>query len=141
SWMIRSVGGFPIQRDGKGAEGVKETLRRLKHGGLVTFFPEGTRSDDGNLGELKPGLVALIARAKVPVVPIGLAGTFDAWPKHRLLPKMHPIRIHYGPPIMPEQFEGLDPQASLELLKGHMIKSLEVASEGLAIDCGRSCHA
>ena len=54
--FIRSVGGFPIQREGMGASGMKETLRRLRNGGIVTLFPEGTRSPDGQLGPLKPGI-------------------------------------------------------------------------------------
>ncbi len=78
--LIRSVGGFPIQREGMGASGLKETLRRLRNGGVVTLFPEGTRSRDGELGELKQGIATLAARAGVPVVPAGIAGTFEAWP-------------------------------------------------------------
>src|SRR5579872_5835493 len=72
--LMRSVGGFPIQREGIGASGLKETLRRLRAGGIVTLFPEGTRSPDGALGPLKPGIAVLVARAGVPVVPVGLAG-------------------------------------------------------------------
>ncbi len=46
-FLIRSVGGFPIQREGMGASGVKETLRRVRNGGIVLLFPEvGTRSRD-----------------------------------------------------------------------------------------------
>ena len=48
--LIRSVGGFPIQREGIGASGMKETIRRLRAGGIVTLFPEGTRSPtDGSV--------------------------------------------------------------------------------------------
>src|SRR5262249_29215759 len=97
--FIRSVGGFPIQREGIGASGLKETLRRLRNGGIVTLFPEGTRSHDGRLGTIKPGIAVLVSRANVPVVPVGLAGTFEVWPRSRLLPIPHPVRIHYGPPI------------------------------------------
>ena len=76
SWatLIRSVGGFPIQREGMGASGMKETLKRLRAGGIVTLFPEGTRSRDGELGPLKPGIAVLVPRAGVPVVPAGWPG-------------------------------------------------------------------
>ena len=73
-WFIRSVGAFPIQREGMGASGMKETLKRLRSGGIVTLFPEGTRSVDGKLGPLKPGIAVLVERMGVPVVPAGLAG-------------------------------------------------------------------
>ena len=100
--LMRSVGSFPIQREGIGASGMKETLRRLRAGGIVTLFPEGTRSADGQLAPLKSGIAVLVARAGVPVVPVGLAGTFEIWPRSRRLPVLHPIRIHYGLPIFPE---------------------------------------
>jgi 1-acyl-sn-glycerol-3-phosphate acyltransferase len=81
AFLMRSVGGFPIQREGMGASGIKETLRRLRAGGIVTLFPEGTRSLDGELGPLKPGIAVLVSRAGVPVVPVGLAGTSEMWPR------------------------------------------------------------
>src|SRR4051794_22720171 len=85
--LIRSVGGFPIQREGMGAQGLKETLRRIRKGGIVVLFPEGTRSRDGELGELKSGIAVLAARASVPVVPAAIAGTFEAWPRTRKFPR------------------------------------------------------
>ena len=121
--LIRSVGGFPIQREGMGASGMKETLRRLRSGGIVTLFPEGTRSPNGELGSLKPGIAILVSRAGVPIVPAGLAGTFEVWPRSRLIPVLHPIRIHYGPPIFPEDLAGLDTSAITELIHHRMQES------------------
>ncbi len=134
--FIRSVGGFPIQREGMGASGMKETLKRLRSGGVVTLFPEGTRSIDGELGELKPGIALLVSRAGVPVVPAGVAGTFSAWPRGRLLPRPHPIRVHYGPPILPSDLEGLDARAITALIRDRIAECVEVARRGLARDLG-----
>src|SRR5262249_6754942 len=128
--LIRSVGGFPIQREGIGASGVKETLRRLRCGGIVVFFPEGTRSRTGELGELKPGISALAARARVPVVPAAVAGTFEAWPRRRPFPWPHPVRVHYGAAILPEQFAGLASEAVVALLRNRMIACQQVARMG-----------
>ena len=136
AWFIRSVGGFPIQREGMGASGMKETLKRLRDGGVVTLFPEGTRSEDGELGELKPGIALLVSRAGVPVVPAGLAGTFGAWPRQRLLPRPHPIRVHYGPPIMPADLEGMEPRAVTALIHDRIAECVEIARQGLARDMG-----
>jgi 1-acyl-sn-glycerol-3-phosphate acyltransferase len=136
SWFIRSLGGFPIQREGMGAAGMKETLRRLRDGGIVTLFPEGTRSPDGQLGPLKQGIAVLVARAGVPVVPAAIAGTFEGWPRWRLLPVPHPIRIHYGTPIRPEDIRGMDPQAVTALIRERIEESLEIARRGLARDLG-----
>jgi 1-acyl-sn-glycerol-3-phosphate acyltransferase len=132
--LMRSVGGFPIQRDGMGASGLKETLRRLKNGGIVALFPEGTRSRDGSFGEIKPGIAVLVSRARVPVVPTGLAGTFEAWPRSKRLPRPYPIRIHYGPPIQPAEIENLDTQQITALIASRMKECQEIASRALQRD-------
>lgn len=133
-WFIRSVGAFPIQREGMGASGVKETMRRLRAGGVVTLFPEGTRSHDGRLGPLKPGIAVLVQRVGVPVVPAGLAGMFDIWPRSRLFPVPHPIRIHYGRPIYPDELAGLDTEAITALIRDRMEESVLEARRALQSD-------
>jgi 1-acyl-sn-glycerol-3-phosphate acyltransferase len=134
AFLMRSVGGFPIQREGMGASGMKETLRRLRNGGIVTLFPEGTRSKDGDLGPLKPGIAVLVSRTGVPVVPAGLAGTFEAWPRWSLLPVPHPIRIHYGLAITPEQIAGMSAEAVTALIRQRLEESVACARAGLASD-------
>jgi len=132
--LMRSVGGFPIQREGMGASGLKETLRRLRKGGIVTLFPEGTRSADGRLGVLKPGIAVLVARAKVPVVPVGLAGTFAVWPRSRLLPAPHRVRIHFGAPIFPEELTGMDTAEVTALIRQRLEDCHEEAGRTLRRD-------
>lgn len=133
-FLIRSVGGFAIQRDGRGSEGFKETLRRVRAGGIVTFFPEGTRSETGELGEFKPGIVALASRAGVPIVPAAIAGTYESWPKGQKWPRPHPIRVHYGEPILPEDLAGKPPEAVTELLRQAVLESQQKARAGLCGD-------
>ena len=139
--LIRSVGGFPIQRDGRGSEGFRETLRRVRNGGIVTFFPEGTRSPDGELAGLKPGIVALASRAGVPIMPAGIAGTFESWPRSRPFPRPHPIRVHYGRPIEPRDLAGLSPEAVTDLIRDRLIECQKLARQGLKGDSGPVTHA
>ncbi len=132
--LIRSLGAFPIQREGMGASGMKETLKRLRSGGVVALFPEGTRSRDGEPAPLKSGIAVLAVRAGVPVVPAGVAGTFRAWPRGRRLPIPRPLRVHYGPPITPSDLEGLDSQAVTALIEERIRECVEIARLGLAGD-------
>jgi 1-acyl-sn-glycerol-3-phosphate acyltransferase len=135
--FIRSVGGFPIQREGMGAQGLKETLKRIRAGGIVVLFPEGTRSRDGELAELKSGIAVLAARAGVPVIPAGIAGTYEAMPRNRKLPRPHPIRIHYGQPILPEEMTRAEPEAVTALIRSRMLECQRIARHGLARDMGQ----
>jgi 1-acyl-sn-glycerol-3-phosphate acyltransferase len=129
-WLIRSVGGFPIDREGSGTAGLKETLRRLRGGDLVLLFPEGTRSLDGELGPLKPGFAAL-ARARVPIIPAAVAGTFEAWPRGRKLPRRHAIRIHFGPLIPPEEIAALSSEELVELVRQRILECQRSARSDL----------
>src|SRR5439155_22007917 len=58
SQLITFLYAIPIDREGVGLAGLKETLRRLKAGELVLIFPEGTLTHDGEVGPLKPGLLS-----------------------------------------------------------------------------------
>ena len=131
---MRSVGAFPIQREGMGASGMKETLRRLRSGGIVTLFPEGTRSADGELAPLKSGIAILVARAGVPVVPVGLAGPFETWPRWALIPVPHPIRIHFGRPILPEELSGMETEAITAMIRDRLQDCCAEARRGLRRD-------
>ena len=134
--FIRSCGAFPIQREGIGAQGLKETLRRLKSGGVVALFPEGTRTPDGELGEMKSGIAMLATKAKVPILPAAIAGTFEAWPRSRSFPVSHPIRVHFGRPIGPELARSLDPDALTALIRERILECQAIARVGLARQSG-----
>jgi 1-acyl-sn-glycerol-3-phosphate acyltransferase len=136
--LIHSLGGFPIQREGLGASGMKETFRRLRNGGIVTLFPEGTRSLDGDLGEIKAGIALLASRAKVTVVPAAIAGTFESWSRHRAFPRPHPLRIHFGTPISAEVIASLDADAVVALIRDRLLECQRVARCGLARDMASS---
>ncbi len=49
-------------------------VEKLKAGGTVLIYPEGTRSKDGKIGELKNGSLKLPQRAKATIVPITVKG-------------------------------------------------------------------
>ena len=132
--FIRSLGAFPINREGMGAEGFKETLRRLRSGGIVTLFPEGTRTPDGELAELKPGIARLVIKAKVPIIPAAIAGTFESWPRTSALPRPHPLRIHFGQPIDPATMASLDPDTLTVLIRHRLLECQVEARDGLARD-------
>lgn len=83
-WAMRFGGDIPLRR-GEG-DSVRAMLaeceRALAAGISVMMFPEGTRSEDGALGRFKDGAFALAIRARVPVLPVAIAGTRQMRPKH-----------------------------------------------------------
>ena len=98
-WLVKNTYVMPISRESAGTESLRESIRRMEHGFLVGIFPEGTRTEDGGLCEMKPGFVALIRRVKVPVIPVGIAGAFEAFPRGAWFPVPARIRIVFGRPM------------------------------------------
>ncbi len=119
-WWIRFLDAIPIDRDGLGIEGLKETIRRLKAGEMVLIFPEGTRTVDGELQPLKPGLCAVAKRAGATLLPVGIDGAYQAWPRGAKLPKPSPIVVHFGPPITPAEAATLTAEELLAELETRM---------------------
>jgi 1-acyl-sn-glycerol-3-phosphate acyltransferase len=109
--IIRWLDAIPLDREGVGLAGVKETLRRLKRGEMVLVFPEGTRTPDGQLGRLKPGFCALARRTGVPIQPMAIAGAFDAWPRNRAWPGPATIHIEFARPLLPDDIAALTDDA------------------------------
>ena len=117
-WLLQRTYVMPISRETAGTESLRESLRRMEHGFLVGIFPEGTRSQDGGLRPLKPGFVALIRRANVPVIPVAVAGAYEAFPRGAWLPRPSRIRIVYGSPMDPTRLAELcQPGREAELVE------------------------
>ncbi|MCP4190242.1 MAG: 1-acyl-sn-glycerol-3-phosphate acyltransferase [Planctomycetaceae bacterium] len=116
-WLMRWYDAIPIQRDGFGLSGIKETLKRLKREEMVLIFPEGTRTLTGQIGPLKPGFCSLARRGTVALLPVAIAGAFEAWPRGQKLPSRSQIQIQFGPPIPPEEIAKLSDEQLVDCLQ------------------------
>jgi 1-acyl-sn-glycerol-3-phosphate acyltransferase len=74
----------------------------------MLIFPEGTRSPDGKLLPFKKGPFHLAMEAGVPVVPITIVGSHEAWPKGKMAMHGGEIVVHFHAPIDPHQFSSRD---------------------------------
>ncbi len=82
--------------------------RTLAEGSSIFIFPEGTRSNDGNLKPFKSGAFILAKKMKVPILPIVVNGTKDALPKHSVnYHGKHPIKVRVLDEISYSDFESL----------------------------------
>ena len=101
--QIRALNSFPIQRDHADIGAIKEIIKRLQQGKAVTMFPEGTRTNDGQIKAFKSGFELIARRARATTVPVLIEGAFDVWSRHRRFPRMGKIYVTYGKAISPEE--------------------------------------
>ncbi|MCA9123539.1 MAG: 1-acyl-sn-glycerol-3-phosphate acyltransferase [Planctomycetales bacterium] len=106
--LIQFLDAIPLDRDGLGLAGLRESMRRIKRGEAVLLFPEGTRTADGSLLPLQPGFCALARRGNVVVLPVGFDGAFDAWPRTTKVPRASRIHLCIGEPLRPTEIGELD---------------------------------
>jgi 1-acyl-sn-glycerol-3-phosphate acyltransferase len=128
-WLIRSLDAIPLDRDGLGLSGLKETLRRVRAGEIVVIFPEGTRSHDGEIQPLKGGFAALARRARVPLVPVAIEGAFQCWPRTRPIPFPGRIDMQFGPPMHPDEIAKLDDRELMREVEHRLRACLALARE------------
>ncbi len=129
-WIEPRVGAFPTRRYQVDPQAVRIALRYLEEGKAVGVFPEGERSWDAKLRKLRPGAVRLLLKAGVPVIPCGIVGTYEVWPRWgsmnwlRIGPGRPPITIRYGEPL---QFGRHDHRASREAALPEATRRVEEA--------------
>lgn len=120
SALIRLHNAFPVKTDTTDLASFKTSLRILKAGGALLVFPEGTRSHDGAITQCQPGIIHLMRRANVPILPVAVEGVFDAWPRSAILPRPAPLWIQFGRLIGPHVFDGQDPSQAASQLTQHL---------------------
>lgn len=98
-WVLRNWDAVPVDRDGGGARGLKAIMDRLRAGGGIVLFPEGTRSLDGKLLPARSGIGLTVLKSSAPVVPVRVFGTFEAYSKDMMIPRPRKIMAKYGVPM------------------------------------------
>ncbi|KAL1347761.1 hypothetical protein AAHE18_07G029000 [Arachis hypogaea] len=87
-------------------ESMKEAARAVVRNNLsLIIFPEGTRSKNGRLLPFKKGFVHLALQTRLPIVPMVLTGTHQAWRKGSLHVRPTPLAVKYLPPISTENWK------------------------------------
>jgi 1-acyl-sn-glycerol-3-phosphate acyltransferase len=128
-WLIDSLGAVPIRRDGSGIAGLRATLKILKAQDALLLFPEGTRSTDGQLQPLKPGFCAVARRSRAALVPVGIAGSYAALPRGRMLPRLKKIVLQFGQPITTDEIDDLDDDQLVQLISASLSEVFQEAAD------------
>ncbi|MDR0639211.1 MAG: 1-acyl-sn-glycerol-3-phosphate acyltransferase [Spirochaetaceae bacterium] len=85
-WIL-FLGGQYINRKNirKSVKTIGGGVKKVKHGGAMIIFPEGTRSKGRGLLPFKAGSLRLATEAGAPIVPVAIAGSYEVFEKTRLV--------------------------------------------------------
>lgn len=122
----RRIGVLPINRTGVDRKALGRAIDVLKEGNALLIFPEGTRTNDGNLQEGKPGVAMIAVQAGVPCIPVYIDGSYRAWSRGRLFPRFCKIHVWYGNVFtLPERPESMSTKEYYQLCADSMMQRID----------------
>jgi 1-acyl-sn-glycerol-3-phosphate acyltransferase len=83
---------------------LEKATQALRDGQSFLIYPEGTRSPDGRLQELKKGTAVMAIKAGVPIVPVACSGAHRIMEKRKLNISPGDIFVEFLEPIDPTQY-------------------------------------
>lgn len=105
SWrrlFSRLFGILPID-PAQPARSIALVIAALQAGKSVVWFPEGARSPDGTLQHFPAGTGYILKETSVTVVPVFIAGAYEAWPIHRRWPRPGTLSVTFGKALNPAE--------------------------------------
>ena len=78
---------------------INQGVDLINQGFSLVIFPEGTRSQKHEMADFKPGSFKLASKAKAPVVPVVIDGTYKVFEQKKRVSKGETVRITILPAI------------------------------------------
>ena len=105
-WHLQRSGQIPVDEEsGSGSiAGLNRAIRALKSGVPLFIFPEGGRTQDGKMQPFMRGPAYISIRARVPLVPMALIGTYELLPIHTHHFRPRPVKLVIGKAIDPSGY-------------------------------------
>jgi len=100
-WHLKRSGQISIDADNRnaGTRSIRRAGEALRKGTSVMVFPEGGRSETGELQPFMGGAFLVAIRTKTPVVPIAIVGTYELLPMNSFHGLPGPVELVIGKPI------------------------------------------
>ncbi len=100
-WAMTAAGYIPVTRTDrkKSYQAFIKTVEKVKEGCSIIIFPEGTRSEDGKLGEFKKGSNLIASRSNSPMVPVTIIGSGTIIKKGSAIINPGSVKIILSPPV------------------------------------------
>jgi len=97
-YILRAIGAFPVRRGEADRGALQMALAVLAAGQPLGFFPEGHRSESGQLLRGRPGVAFIAQHSDAPIIPFAVSGTKDArlgrfWRRDILFRAGAPFRV------------------------------------------------
>ena len=116
---------IPIERGKGGVKTLRLGVNALKEGKVIAIHPEGMRTLTGKMVRAHTGVARLALNAKVPVLPVGLIGTFEMLPKGKYIPRFKRATMNIGKVMyFDEYYKKENDKNTLRLVTNKIMKEI-----------------
>ncbi len=100
-WAMLAAGFVPLDRVNirKAMKSLDKAAQKIKKGLSVVIYPEGTRTEDGTVGEFKRGMFILADKAQADLIPVSLTNTFGLMPRGGMKVRSGTVNMVIGKPV------------------------------------------
>ena len=120
--LFRLTGCIPVYRRAtSNGDALRAAVAALERGEAIGIFPEGTTGDAGTMRRIKPGVALLALRTGAPIVPLGIRGTAEAYPRTQTIPRPSWIGMRFASPL---RFARVDAVTVPEPLLGNTMETI-----------------
>jgi 1-acyl-sn-glycerol-3-phosphate acyltransferase len=115
-WHLKRSGQIPVVLDNPKASirSLQLAVTAVKNNMSLVVFPEGGRSEDGQLQAFMGGAFFAAIRAHADVIPMALVGTYETLKMNSFHIKPRPVRLLVGDPISTAGFSTRDTEKVAE---------------------------
>lgn len=99
NWLLPHLGAFPVRRGEPDRASIRRSLDELAEGNVLILFPEGTRSDTGELQPGLPGIALIVQKSGAPVVPCAVFGSNRMMAPGESRIRRAKLKVVFGPPL------------------------------------------
>ncbi|HXI23055.1 MAG TPA: 1-acyl-sn-glycerol-3-phosphate acyltransferase [Pyrinomonadaceae bacterium] len=111
-WLARRAKIVLLDTESNVIESMRVCASGLRQGKAFLIFPEGERTIDGALGNLRKGTAILSTHTEAPIIPVAIRGAFEIWPREKGPQRVNQVRIRFGsslPPLtLPENITAIE---------------------------------
>ncbi|MEX2381758.1 MAG: SDR family oxidoreductase [Opitutales bacterium] len=133
AWLLHStLGGIPFNRRARNVpRALAMPAQVLRNGHSLIFYPEGSRSSNGEMKPFKSTIGLLALASGAPIVPAYITGASRALAKGEFFIKHFPVRVHFSPAIAIESYLGRLDRQSVSAVSRHVAQDAQSAVDRL----------
>ena len=122
--IFPSLNVVPVDQERADMSAIKTIIKLVREGHRTIIFPEGSRTEDGQLLPAQPGLGLVVSKTRAPVVPMRIFGSFEAFPRGASRVKLARITVVVGEPMVFTDADFADGRDSYQKVSERVIAAI-----------------